>query len=212
MKKIFFLVILLFTISVQVYSEGIINAPIKSIGVGDEFGRMQFGWLGISARGIYSIPVGEMINVLNNGLGGELVISYRSFLLKDLDIQLIGGYENYTGEVNSSDTLQTIILKLLVRYNFYFKGTPGCLFVDLGGGVAFETLTFSSTKYDNIDPAYHIGIGYEVEIIKSLTFQLGVSYLFIPQKYIANAQRDGSFINVGLGINYEFLKEKFGGE
>lgn len=212
MKKIFFLVILLFIITAQVYAENIINAPIKSIGYTGEFEHMQLGWLGITAKGIYGMPVGEIRNVFNPGMGAELIISYRDFLFKDLDIQLVGGYQNYTGKVDSSNTVQSIIVKLLGRCNLYFKHTPGCFYFDFGGGIAVETLNLPSSSLDNIDPVYHIGLGYEIEIIKSLTGQIGVSYVFIPERYISSATRDGSFVNIGIGINYNFLKGKSGGE
>ncbi|MFH1823600.1 MAG: hypothetical protein ABH873_00015 [Candidatus Firestonebacteria bacterium] len=212
MKKIFFLMILLFIVVGQVHSENIINAPIKPAGYSGESEGMQLGLLGVSVRGIYSQPIGEIRNVFNPGLGAELVISYRDFLFKDLDIQLVGDYQSYTGKVDNSNKLQSIIVKLLGRYNFYIKYTPGCFYFDFGGGMANQTLNLPSSSVNNIDPVYHLGVGYEVEIIKSLTAQAGVNCVFIPERYISNATRDGSFINISLGINYNFLKGKNGGE
>ncbi|MFH1528658.1 MAG: hypothetical protein ABIG69_18785 [Bacteroidota bacterium] len=169
---------------------------------------MQLGWLGISVKGIYRMPSGEITNVLNGSPGAELTVIYRNFLLNDLDLQLIGGYQNYTGKVDSSNTFQTINAKLLGRYNFFVPDIPGCIYVEAGGGLSFETLIVSSSKLDNIDPIYQIGLGYEIGIFENFTLQTGINYLHMPEKYIAGAVRDGSFINLGIGINYEFLGDE----
>ncbi|MFH1824279.1 MAG: hypothetical protein ABH873_03525 [Candidatus Firestonebacteria bacterium] len=171
---------------------------------------MQLGWLGISAKGTYSLPSGDISNVLNGSLGAELTVVYRNFILNDFDIQLSSSYQNYTNKADSSNQFQTINVKLLGRYNFFVPDVPGCIYVEAGGGVSFETLTASSVKLDNIDPIYHFGVGYEIGIFENFTLQTGINYLLMPQKYIVDAIRDGSFINFSIGINYEFLEEKGG--
>lgn len=164
----------------------------------------KFGSFGVSLRGLYSIPTGDIVNVLNGSIGPEILGTYRKFLIDDLDLELSGSLNTYTGKFDSTNTFQTINVKLLGRYNIKIEDLEGVFFINAGGGVSFEKLTVSSSSADNIDPIWSFGAGYEVALFDNITLQVNISYMLMPEKYIASAYRDGSFINFIIGLNYEF--------
>ncbi|MFH1074965.1 MAG: hypothetical protein V1752_07750, partial [Candidatus Firestonebacteria bacterium] len=53
-------------------------------------------------------------------------------------------------------------------------------------------------------PIYVFGAGYEYGIAPDLSLLVEANYQLMPQKYIAGAFRDGSYINIKAGIKYEF--------
>lgn len=160
---------------------------------------------GVSIRGIYSTPAVDLRNVLNPALGGEFVLLFRRFLIDNFRLEIVGNYSNYTGKIDNSNTLQIITGKLLGRYDIYMDiiGISNTSFyVELGGGIASETLKMGELILNTIDPIYHIGIGIETQLYYGLTLNGLMSYSFIYQEHIAEAIRNGSFINFGIGISY----------
>ena len=52
-----------------------------------------------------------------------------------------------------------------------------------------------------------VGFGYEVNISDNINLLAGLNYNLLPEKGIAGATRDGSFLNICLGVSYEFYGE-----
>ena len=179
------------------------NSRQKTSG-GDQLRLMDYG---LSVNGIYSMPSGSIVNAMNGALGGSITIMDHNvlyFLLPKLSIGLSGDYINYTCKAGSGNSFQTINSKILGKYDLSFNDIPGSFFVEGGGGVSFETLTLLGSEYYNIDPLFQIGIGYETGLNENFTIQVGINYMFVPESYISALSRDGAFINISLGINYEF--------
>ena len=172
-----------------------------------EGGQFKFLDYGLAVRGIYSLPSGNIVNATNSALGGSVTLMNHNalfFLLPKLSIGLSGEYINYACKAGSGNYLQTINAKLLGKYDIRFEELPGSFFLEGGGGVSFETLTLLGAEYSNIDPLFQIGIGYETGLDENFTIQAGINYMIVPESYISASARDGSFINISLGINYEF--------
>lgn len=172
--------------------------------------KLQLGCFSVSAGAGLSLPSGDIANVLNGGTDLRIALSYNNILFDDLSLVLTGGYCVYTGQIDNTNLFATIKAGLLGRYYLYFDEIPGSIFVEVGGGVALETLTVASTSLNNIDPIFIFGAGYEVGIVQELSLVVNTNYLFMPQKYIAGAFRDGSYINIGVGIKYELGMERRG--
>jgi hypothetical protein len=204
--RIMVIVVCILVIPLLAFSESLMPVSYSS----QKSKKLEFGFLGVSARGIYNMPIADVLNVLNGGLGPEVAITYRSFLFKNFHLVAIGDYTTYTGKVNSDNKLSTINVKLLGRYDVYpledlASFIPsGVVYVNLGGGVSFETLTMPLETINNIDPIFQGGIGYELGLMKDITLNIGVNYIMLYEKVNASADKNGSFISFSLGLNYEF--------
>ena len=202
--KVFLAIIMVLSLFSLSYADNkVVGSYVKGKGKTLDF---KFGTFGISARGFYSIPSGDIANVLNGSLGPELLVTYRKFLIDDLDLQVSGTLNTYTGKFDSTNTFQSIGARLLGRYNIKIENVEGLFFLDAGGGFAFETLKVSTVSADNIDPIWSFGAGYEIGLFDNITLTVNINYLMMPEKYIANATRDGSFIDFAIGLNYEFYE------
>ncbi|OGF51274.1 MAG: hypothetical protein A2044_04105 [Candidatus Firestonebacteria bacterium GWA2_43_8] len=164
---------------------------------------VPMGQFGVTVAGVYSLPSGDIANVYNGAIGPELTLTYRNFLLNGLHLQLAGDYLSYTGKVDPANIFTNIIAKLSARYDFGLADIPGLVFLKAGGGADFETLTIGTVSIDNIDPIYSFGIGYETKCFDNFTLVFEFNYSLLPEKYIPGATRDGSFINIVIGLNCE---------
>ena len=172
-----------------------------------QFDTPTIGEYGVSLKAVSSAPSGDIANVYNGAIGVELTPVYRNFLFDDFDVSAFGSYFNYTGKANSSNSLTTINLGVLGRYNFRVEGVPGVVFAEAGGGFSLQNQTIAGIGFDNIDPIYRAGAGYEVNIAENINLLAGLNYNYLPEKGIAGATRDGSFFNICLGVSYEFYGE-----
>lgn len=172
-----------------------------------QFDAPTLGDYGISVKAVSSAPAGDIADVYNGAIGVEVAPVYRNFLISDLDASVFGSYSNYSGKANSANSLTTINIGLLGRYNFKVADVPGVVFAEAGGGLSLQSQTISGVGFDNIDPLYRVGFGYEVNISDNINLLAGLNYNLLPEKGIAGATRDGSFLNICLGVSYEFYGE-----
>lgn len=203
------LLILVFTGSIFASRENAIfsNVQKKVQETGIKTGETTFGvYLN------YGLPSGDLVNVLNSAAGIELAVIKRNILIKDFHLLLRGSFNQYYGKFNSREYLGIIEAKLAGRYDFLIPEIPGVFFLEAGGGVAFENISVSGFAGDNIDPLYSFGAGYEFNVSEVFTFQGMVSYSLMPQKYVSGAARDGSFIKIHAGVNYNLETESRGGK
>ncbi len=174
----------------------------------------QFGGFGVEAHGLYSLPAGDIVNVLSPAIGFGASLTYRDFLVESFDLKLVGEMTTFPLIEKASNTLAATNIKLLGRYNiwpdFMSETIPGCIYVEAGGGVSMQKLSMGAAVFENNDILYQGGLGVELIFFQNFTFTAGASYVLIPQKYLAGATRDGSFINICAGINYEFSGKKGG--
>ncbi len=169
------------------------------------------GDLGFAVRALYSMPSGLIGNGLNSALGVNATLSEHNtlnFISLNLSLELSADYIVYTAKAGTGNNLTVLNPKLLLRYDIRMNELPGLLFVEAGGGVSMETLNLLGTAYTNNDPLYQGGIGYETQLLDGLNFQAVVSYTYVSESGTAGAIRDGAFLSLGLGLNYEF---QFGG-
>jgi hypothetical protein len=175
----------------------------KTFTAREKIGVFSFGDFGIALHGLFSLPAGEVSSVFESALGGEAALTFRKFPFKDLHLVIVSDYLVYSGKVYNTDKLSVLIPKALARYDVVFQEVPGVFYGTLGFGLAFEWAKTGSDEFTNIDPVFEGGVGYEMNLSQVLTLQCGVNYMLMPEKY-SGAAKDGAFLNIYIGVNYEF--------
>jgi len=154
----------------------------------------------------YSIPSGDIASLLSAGIGVEAEIQLRNILSEQFVIGLAGSYNSYAGTVSTTDSLSVIQVKVLPKYCFKSLDNIN-LYVNGGIGFAFEGLTVSSVSFSNTDFLWQVGIGCELRTNGNASIIIGeINYIAIPQKSAVNATRDGSFININIGVSFNLTK------
>ncbi|MFH1246091.1 MAG: hypothetical protein V1662_06375 [Candidatus Omnitrophota bacterium] len=201
MRKMGLIVAFIVMLGCSVFAAGQNTAFSTGKKKGPETG-IKAGEAGICLLLNYGIPSGDVANILNSTLGFCFAGIFRNVLVNDFSLKLEGDYNQYFGKFDSNEFIRVVEAKLLGRYDILIPEMPGVLFLEAGGGAAFETISVAGFSGDNIDPVYCFGAGYELNISDTLTFLGIASYSIIPEKYISGAAKDGGFIKLYAGINY----------
>jgi len=140
--------------------------------------------LGISIRGIYSSPIGGTNSILDTSFGPEIILTYRHLFSNDFHAQLVSNYNHYFGKDTSIERFQTITVKLLGRYDATENIVTGIIlfgyiYFNAGLGTSFESVVLKSETLNNTTPVFHIGVGYETNLGKTILYkQKQVIYLY----------------------------------
>ena len=154
----------------------------------------------------YYIPTGDIASLITTGIGLEVEGQLRDFLSKDIIIGIAGSFNLYGGTVNTADSLSIIQLKLLPKY--ILKSFDKCdIYLNGGIGFAFEGLTVSTVNVGNTDFLWQIGVGFEIKPNGDVFIVIAeINYISIPQKSVASATRDGSFLNLNINMAFNLTK------
>ncbi|GEM_PF-3381458 len=169
--------------------------------------NVKQGDFGIALKALYGMPSGLSANGLNSAIGANLTLADHNtlnFISLNLSLELAADYIVYTTRAGIGNSLTTLNPKLLLRYDVKIPDFPGLLYLEAGGGVSMETLNLLGVSYTNNDPLYQGGIGYETGLADNFNLQAVVSYVYVPESSITGATRDGAYLTLSLGINYEF--------
>lgn len=154
----------------------------------------------------YSIPTGDIASLITTGVGLEVEGQLRDYFSKDIIIGIAGSFNLYGGTANVADSLSIIQLKLLPKY--ILKSFDKCdIYLNGGIGFAFEGLTVSTVNVGNTDFLWQIGFGIEIKPNGDAFIVIAeINYISIPQKSVASATRDGSFLNINISMAFNLTK------
>lgn len=159
---------------------------------------------GINLGGTF--PMAKLGDVLKSGIlypvGGYIGLD-TSEVISNTNLELGFNYISLKGKNDESTKMMFLPLTLSGLYNFPLEEKIK-LFVKVGGGVVFETLTLGGSDTNNTDPIFNFGIGTSHDLSDSLFLRLETIYHFIYEKYQEGATENGNLFSLSLGIGYKF--------
>ncbi len=184
MKKIAFIsfiIVLIFSTSTDLFA-------LRRRGR-DPFQKPQIGlWFGPVT------PIFTTDEVLDTYLGGGLFIRTNSFI-KDLKIGLDSSYQQYRSRgVNRLEMIPVygnLLYRLPINLPLSFQLKFGA------GGAHLET---RPDGYEQWDPLFMTGLEMSFPAGRIFNIGLRIDYLYVMERHIEGAQRDGHFINAGITV------------